>query len=228
MKWILNPLTGDLQQIGDEDIVQNNLNGSGAPTVNDDSGDGYSVLSKWYDMTSSPREAYICLDATVGAAVWANVSLNINELGTMATQNANNVAITGGTINNAAIGGTNPAAGTFTTLDGNVSIITDSSSCNITAAQMKGQTHVVTGAYTLSLPTAVVGYHACFMASTAAVFSIDVVTGTDVLVLNGNALTAGNKATSDGAIYSECYVECNVAGKYIITSTQGIFVDGGA
>jgi len=38
------------------------------------------------------------------------------ELGTMAQQNANNVAITGGSINGTTVGSTTPAAGTFTTL----------------------------------------------------------------------------------------------------------------
>jgi len=37
-------------------------------------------------------------------------------LGTIATQNANNVTLTGGTINSTTIGGTTPAAGTFTDL----------------------------------------------------------------------------------------------------------------
>lgn len=111
---------------------------------------------------------------------------------------------------------------------GNVTIITQSATGNITEAQMKGQTHVVTGAYTLSLPTAVVGYRARFIASTAAAFSIDVVTGTDVIVLNGTALTAGNKATTDGTINAEVYVECRVAGKYHIISIIGLAVDGGA
>ena len=40
----------------------------------------------------------------------------ISGLGTMATQNANAVAITGGTINQTIIGGTTPAAATFTAL----------------------------------------------------------------------------------------------------------------
>jgi hypothetical protein len=40
------------------------------------------------------------------------------EIGTIASQNANAVAITGGVINGTAIGGTTPAAGTFTTLIG--------------------------------------------------------------------------------------------------------------
>ena len=40
----------------------------------------------------------------------------VTGLGTMATQNANSVAITGGTINGTTIGGSTPAAATFTTL----------------------------------------------------------------------------------------------------------------
>lgn len=111
---------------------------------------------------------------------------------------------------------------------GVVTVVTDSATGNVTAAQMQGQTHVVTGAYTLSLPTAAVGYKAKFLASTAAVFSIDVVTGTDVIVLNGTALTAGNKATTDGTINAEVYVECRIAGKYHIISIVGLVVDGGA
>ena len=46
-------------------------------------------------------------------------SSDITGLGTMATQNANSVAITGGTINNASIGVTTQAAGYFTTLSAN-------------------------------------------------------------------------------------------------------------
>lgn len=47
---------------------KSNLSASAAPTVNDDSGDGYAVGSFWCDTTAD--NAYICLDATVGAAVW--------------------------------------------------------------------------------------------------------------------------------------------------------------
>jgi hypothetical protein len=112
---------------------------------------------------------------------------------------------------------------------GDVIVATDGATANVAVSQMRGQTHVVTGAYTLSLPTAAIGYSATFYASTAAVFSVDVVTGTDVIVLNGTALAAGNKATSDGTINAECYVECRVAGKYTVNSNGvGLFVDGGA
>ena len=137
-------------------------------------------------------------------------------------------ALTDKTINNTIIGGTTPAAGTFTDLAGNVPIVTHGATENATAAQMKGQTHVVSGAYVVSLPTAVVGYRATFIASTAAAFSLDLVTGTDLIVLNGTALAAGNKATSDATIYSEIYVECRLAGIYSTTAVKGVFVDGGA
>ena len=42
-----------------------------APTVDEDSGDGYAVGSMWIDTTGDA--VYICLDATVGAAVWQAV-----------------------------------------------------------------------------------------------------------------------------------------------------------
>jgi hypothetical protein len=50
-----------------------------------------------------------------GSTTAAGARTNLG-LGTIATQNANAVAVTGGTIDNTVIGGTTPAAGTFTTL----------------------------------------------------------------------------------------------------------------
>jgi len=50
------------------------------------------------------------------APVWDTIPAgSITGLGTMSTQNANAVAITGGTLNNVAIGGTTANTGTFTT-----------------------------------------------------------------------------------------------------------------
>jgi len=51
---------------------------------------------------------------------------DITGLGTMSTQNANSVTITGGTINGTAIGGTTPSSGAFTTLGatGNATLAT--------------------------------------------------------------------------------------------------------
>lgn len=64
--------------------VKNNLAGTTAPGVGDDSADGYSAGSLWFDTTSSPKEVYRCLDATEGAAVWINTSLEVGELGSAA------------------------------------------------------------------------------------------------------------------------------------------------
>jgi hypothetical protein len=48
--------------------VLDNTAATGAPTVNDDAGDGYSLTSRWYDTTNDKE--YVCLDSTAGAAVW--------------------------------------------------------------------------------------------------------------------------------------------------------------
>jgi hypothetical protein len=53
-----------------------------APTVSDDSGDGYSEGSKWYDTVG--EEAYLCVNATNGAAVWIKTTLTADELGSAA------------------------------------------------------------------------------------------------------------------------------------------------
>lgn len=43
-----------------------------APTVNDDTGDGYKVGDLWIDETND--KVYILLDATAGAAVWREIT----------------------------------------------------------------------------------------------------------------------------------------------------------
>ena len=80
----------------------------------------------------------------------ANVSFTLSDLGfgTMAQQNANAVAITGGTIDGTAIGGTTAAAGTFTTLDSTGAATLDS--LDVTNNATVGGTLGVTGATTLT------------------------------------------------------------------------------
>lgn len=87
-----------------------------------------------YDYLSGLSTVYQAADADL--TTWAGVTSSANgrslvsaenyaamktllAYGTMADQNANSVAITGGSINGAAIGGTTPAAGAFTTLYAN-------------------------------------------------------------------------------------------------------------
>lgn len=62
----------------------NNLNGSGAPTVDDDAGEGYEIGSLWIDQSTTPKEAYRLADADVGAAVWLKTTLSVDELGALA------------------------------------------------------------------------------------------------------------------------------------------------
>lgn len=62
--------------------TKNNFSGTTAPGAGDDSADGYSVGSVWVNVAGTPKEAYQCMDATAGAAVWINTTLDISELGT--------------------------------------------------------------------------------------------------------------------------------------------------
>ena len=48
-------------------ILKNNI-GTVAPTVNDDSGDGYDYGSSWIDAVAG--DEYVCLNPAAGAAVW--------------------------------------------------------------------------------------------------------------------------------------------------------------
>jgi hypothetical protein len=49
-----------------------NYAATAAPTTGDDADDGFGVGSLWHDVTND--RAYVCLDATVGAAVWRRIS----------------------------------------------------------------------------------------------------------------------------------------------------------
>jgi len=64
----------------------NNYAATTDPTVNDDSGDGYSPGSIWYNSTGT-GEAFLCTDATVGAAKWIKTTLTVDELGSAAFVN---------------------------------------------------------------------------------------------------------------------------------------------
>lgn len=55
------------------------INATVAPTVTDDKDSGYSVGSHWIDVTLD--NAYICVDATVGAAVWVKGAASAHSLG---------------------------------------------------------------------------------------------------------------------------------------------------
>lgn len=71
-----------------------NFTATVAPTANDDTGDGYATGSLWYDTVA--KTLYWCASANAGAADW--LPIQIPTVGTLATQAASAVAITGGTI----------------------------------------------------------------------------------------------------------------------------------
>jgi len=57
--------------LGNVTNILDKLDATAAPTANDDSGDGYSIGSKWADVTND--KIYFCVDATLTAAIWQEV-----------------------------------------------------------------------------------------------------------------------------------------------------------
>ena len=97
---------------GNLSYVKNNFVAITNPGTSDDGTQGYRVGSKW--INTSTTEIYVCISAVTGNAVWEQSTLTLDDLGSMATQNADTVAITGGTIDGTTIGSTTPAAAAFT------------------------------------------------------------------------------------------------------------------
>jgi len=65
----------------------NNFSATTDPTANDDSGDGYSVGSQW--MNTNTGDRFLCSNASVGAAVWQDVTgIAPEDLGSMAFEAA--------------------------------------------------------------------------------------------------------------------------------------------
>ena len=62
-------------------ITINKFNATTDPTINDDSGDGYNIGSRWVNVTDD--KYWICVDTTAGAAVWHQT--DASETGSVAT-----------------------------------------------------------------------------------------------------------------------------------------------
>ncbi|MEM4248446.1 MAG: tail fiber domain-containing protein, partial [Candidatus Nanoarchaeia archaeon] len=99
---------GALTNLGIDQIAtkKSNLSANSAPTVNDDSTQGYAVGSQWLDTTA--QKSYVCLDATAGAAVWKDTT---SSGGTVTSVTAE-APLTGGTITETGNIGINKANAT--------------------------------------------------------------------------------------------------------------------
>ncbi len=120
--------------------------------------------------------------AFTGSATIPNT--DITGLGTMSTQNASSVAITGGTVNGTSIGATTPAAGTFTSVG--------MTSGTITTAPSSGN-DIVNKTYADSIAAGINFHQSCRLATTAALPSCTYNNGVSGV---GATLTA----TANGAL----------------------------
>ena len=100
-------------------------------------------------------------------------------------------------------------------------ITSHSATESVIAATMYGDIHKITGAYTLTLPAAVVGMSATFRVTTAAVFSIDCNASDHFEMFDGTVLGAGNKQTSGGTKNESIQVYCEVANTWITMDQNG-------
>jgi len=75
----ITPAEGMLRKTASETYttIKTNLSAVIAPDHNDDTGDGYSVSSPWFDTTHD--KAYVCLDEASGAAVWKEITFIDNR-----------------------------------------------------------------------------------------------------------------------------------------------------
>jgi hypothetical protein len=107
-------------------------------------------------------------------------------------------------------------------------ITSHSATEDVTAATMYGNVHKITGAYTVTLPAAVVGMSAIFRASTAAAFSVDTNAADHFEMFDGTVLDGGDKITSSGTKNEFVTIYCESANTWIVIGQNGAFTDGGA
>jgi hypothetical protein len=106
--------------------------------------------------------------------------------------------------------------------------VNDSGTGNVTTANMRGQIHRVTGAYTLTLPAGFAGASGTFFATTASTFSLK--PQADQLIrLFGTALDAGDKISSMGTESDEVSIFWDATtGCWRAHRMNVLFTDGGA
>jgi hypothetical protein len=155
---------------------------SGGTGVTTSTGSTNVVLSASPTLTGTPLAPTAAPGTnTTQIATTAFVQNVAGALGTMSTQNANAVAITGGNVNNTTIGGTTAAVGTFSTLN--------TANAAITGGTITGITDLAvadggTGASTLSANAVLLGN------GTSALQTVAPSTSGNVLTSNGTTWTS--------------------------------------
>lgn len=138
---------------------------------------------------------------------------DITGLGTISTQSASSVAITGGAIDGTTIGGTTPAAGTFTSVA--------MTSGTITTAPVSGN-DIVNKTYADSIASGINFHQSCAYATTAALPTVTYNNGTGGV---GATLTA----TANGALTIDGYtfVSPGDIGKRVLIKNQASGLQNG-
>lgn len=96
---LVKSLVGLLPNQDAEIAVLHNPTATSAPGPSDDETAGYSFRSNWVDNSENPPKLYKCLDATAGAAVWVDATLTVDDLGSMALEDASDyLLLAGGTM----------------------------------------------------------------------------------------------------------------------------------
>jgi len=120
--------------------------------------------------------------STTGATAW-DANHTLSGVGTMAGQDANNVAITGGAIDGTTVGATTSTTGAFTTLSASSTVSGTGFSTYLASPPAIGGTAASTGRFTTVTSTIATGTAPFTVASTTAVANLSI---------GGNAGTVTN------------------------------------
>jgi len=132
-----------------------------------------------------------------------------------------------------AIGGTTPAAGTFTSIAGRSQTKTISSTpVTLTEAEMKNnRIFVTTGGAAIVLPPKAATLDGCgvYIEAIATVTPVIDPDSSDIIILDGTALTAGYKVAFDGVAGTAVLITYDAtATRWRVRTVSGITSDGGA
>ena len=140
------------------------------------------------------------------------------------------------------IGGTTPAAGTFTTLNattvvatgsmtGSIDIITDSDGIALTASQARGNAMIMTGAGDVDLPdtcdSATGANVLVFVRDASETVSLTVQDTSDTIIYPGLSLGANDELDSPGTAGDWVSVVCMETNKWYVVGNRGAWTDGG-